>query len=63
MKCEQKVDLISLKQMLKDRVAGTKIAEALGVSVPDQVIYARAWRITRRRGRPRKIKCENIPEN
>jgi hypothetical protein len=57
MKCEQAVDLVSLREMLRARVPGTKIRELLGISVQDQVIYARAWRITRKRGRPRKVKC------
>jgi len=53
-----KNDLQSLKEMLQDGVPGTKIAEALGISTQDASIYARAWGIKRKRGRPRS----NHPE-
>ena len=52
MKYEQ-VDLVSLKQMLKDGVPGRLIRELLGISIAEQVTYAHAWKIIRKRGRPK----------
>lgn len=54
MKYEQ-VDLVSLKQMLKDGVPGRLIRELLGISIAEQVTYAHAWKIIRKRGRPKQI--------
>jgi hypothetical protein len=47
-------DLVSLKEMLMAGVPGRIIKEALGVGLSEQVTYAHAWGIERRRGRPRK---------
>jgi hypothetical protein len=49
------VDLVSLKQMLKEGIPGRLIKAALGVSISEQVCYAHAWKIRRKRGRPAKV--------
>ena len=60
MRCEE-LDLVKLKQMLKDGVPGPKIKEALGVSKSEQVAYAHAWRIERKIGRPKRT-AEELAE-
>lgn len=50
-----KHELELLKEMLKAGVPGRKIKEMLGISKQERVVYADAWGITRKRGRPKKV--------
>jgi hypothetical protein len=49
-----KHELELLKQMLEEGIPGRKIKEMLGISIQEQVTYAHAWEIQRKRGRPKR---------
>jgi len=51
---DAELDMVKLEQMLKDGVPGPKIREVLGVSLNEQVTFAKAWRIERKIGRPKR---------
>ena len=47
-------DYAALKEMLRAGIPGPEIKRFLGLSEHDQSVLGKAWRITRRRGRPAK---------